>query len=268
MKAGTNRLSNRIVSSTTIVLAVFLLVGCNSTKSVSHTPLTTELAIERVNGRAGLVKTLKGSGNLTIESAELNATVSFELALRRPDSLLLTLEGPFGVNVGSIFIAGDRFVFYNAANNQVVEGNVEHVRLPWLAGLKLDGESITTFLTASPAIPRGGIVRRNHPSTDDEDADPVLLQCPRTDGSDEVNVDPADGVVKRYASFDSRHGLVLVQEFSQYAEADGVLMPHLLRIIMPPERRMLSLHFRKISINREPVALVWEVPDNAEHRTW
>ena len=67
----------------------------------------------------------------------------FRFAVRRPDSLFVRLQGPFGIEVGSLLLTPEETLFYNAMENTLLSGNATLRR-------------IQTFLPFS--ISRGGLM--------------------------------------------------------------------------------------------------------------
>ncbi len=267
---------------------VLLFVGCSmapkATREISQPPLSTAEAITLVNERSAHLKTVSGSGTLTIESPEINATISFELSLRCPDSLLMLLQGPFGVEVGSLFIAGQTFSFYNPSTNEVIEGSANQAQLPWLRDLEPSARNLNAILTATTPLPRtesvptsSGIGDSTPLSTGESNAGntqettpPVKteLSYDQSNGMIRVTIDRRLGVIERYVQFDKYHQAKLVGEYRHYFDANGILMPHLVRITLPQERKRISLHFHKAVVNKNHVSLAWTYPQNAERRIW
>jgi len=267
---------------------VLLFVGCSmlpeAAREISQPPLSAAEAITLINERSAHLKTMSGSGTLTVESPEMNATISFELFLRCPDSLLILLRGPFGVEVGSLFIAGQTFSFYNPSTNEVIEGNADQVQLPWLADLEPSGANLNAILTATTPLPEtetittsSGIGDSSPHSTGESDTGKTQETTPgdktefsyrQPSGIIRVTIDRKLGVIERYAKFDKYHHAKLVGEYHQYFDANGVLMPHLVKITLPQERKRISLYFNKAIVNKNHVSLTWTYPQNAERRIW
>ena len=68
------------------------------------------------------LQSMAGYGTVTFESPEMAGTASFQLALRKPDSLLVTFEGPFGIDIGTLFVSAGKYLMYNSLENTVVTG--------------------------------------------------------------------------------------------------------------------------------------------------
>ena len=44
------------------------------------------------------------------------------LSLQKPDSVLINLQGPFGIKVGSALVTRTEFMFYNSIENKLITG--------------------------------------------------------------------------------------------------------------------------------------------------
>ena len=66
------------------------------------------------------VKSLEGSGTVSFESPEIAGSAAFELSLKKPDSLLVLFEGPFGIDIGTLFLSREKYVVYNSFENRVI----------------------------------------------------------------------------------------------------------------------------------------------------
>jgi hypothetical protein len=106
-----------------------------------------------VREQTGRLQTLSGRGSMTFESPEAGGTASFEVALRKPDSLLAQFEGPFGVDIGSLFLSGERFLVYNSQENVVITGRPGTTPLRNLIPFDISFEELISAFTGSFRLP-------------------------------------------------------------------------------------------------------------------
>ena len=81
-----------------------------------------ETLISLVQQHQNQLQSVAGSGTVTFESPEIAGTAAFELSLKKPDSLLVTFEGPFGIDIGTLFVSPGKYLMYNSMENTVVTG--------------------------------------------------------------------------------------------------------------------------------------------------
>src|SRR5512135_1065837 len=102
----------------TVVLAcVVLCSSCAPRRAevaLSTATVSAPMLVDLVEARSDRLRSLVGKGSVTFESPEVGGSAFFELALKKPDSLLVRFEGPFGMTVGTLFLCPQKFVMYNS----------------------------------------------------------------------------------------------------------------------------------------------------------
>ena len=92
----------RYFAGSLVVILIFL-GGCTGQKeSIKNLNLTLSEVLEKVRERHSLIKTLKGGGSITVEAPNASNSGSFDVDLKKPDSVRVELHGPFGLHVGKI----------------------------------------------------------------------------------------------------------------------------------------------------------------------
>ena len=140
-----------------------LLAACGTTREglVLDTGLVpADVLIERVSEESEKVRTLAGSGTLIFDSPRLSGAAEFTLALSKPDSLLVKLEGPFGMDVGLLFLDADGYVAYNTMQNEVMAGGADSSALRALIPVPLaPNQIVAAFVGRPPIDPEARILR-------------------------------------------------------------------------------------------------------------
>jgi len=130
-------------------LVVVFLAGCASVPKpdLAGKTVNPEIVRQIVRGNYEKVRSMTGSGTISVETPEMAQSGSFELFLRKPDSVLVKIEGPFGISVGSILITRQEFVFYNSLENQLITGPVTSANLNRILRIKLTFDELLTLFT-------------------------------------------------------------------------------------------------------------------------
>ena len=115
-----------------IFCSMIALSGCAPTKELRRPAAnySAQQVIDAVNSRRHDIATLEAKGSISVESPSFVNSGSFELRLKRPDSVLVDIEGPFGIHVASALFAKGHYMFYNSFKNEVMEGEVNGGNLP------------------------------------------------------------------------------------------------------------------------------------------
>src|SRR3989304_4021289 len=90
---------------------------------------------------------MHGEGRLNVETPDFAQSASFTLTLRKPDSILVKINGPFGMDVGSALLTRSDFLFYNSLQNQLISGTMNTANLGRLLRLNLTFDEIISLFT-------------------------------------------------------------------------------------------------------------------------
>ncbi len=237
------------------------LIGCASQREIvkKERTLTAGEVMKRVRDRSGFVTTLGGSGSITVETREASTSGSFDVVLRKPDSLRVEFRGPFGIHVGTLSVSRDRFVFFNRRENTAVVGKPDGSTLQSMFRLKIRFDELLNAFA-------GGF-----PDPDDHDSlagfsvdrDLYVLLFRSTDGTKEYRVDGDNFLVMGYRTLDAQGTATLTGLISRTTETGNVTMPSLLRIVFPDEQRSVTIAYDNIRVNK-PVDCSFVLPKNVE----
>jgi outer membrane lipoprotein-sorting protein len=208
------------------------------------------------------IRTLTGNGRLSIETPETAQSGSFSIAMRKPDSLYLQIQGPFGIKVGSAIVTRDTMRFYSALENRLYIGSSNANNLRRVFRFEVSFDDLMDLLSG------GGFFSSDQRKPDsifvEEDTDAYVYSV----GASERRylVDDARNI-RRILFRDDRRRIILDESFGDTQSVDGIAFPFTLRLIRPVERQMLSLRFRSIQLN-VPAEFSFRTPANAEVIRW
>lgn len=249
-----------------VVVLFLALHGCASSPAVklSGRPVAPRLVRQIVKANHDLVRSLKGSGTISVETPELAQSGSFELQLHKPDSVLVNVEGPFGINVGSVLVTRNTFLFYNSLQNQVVSGPVTVDNLRRIFRMELTFDELMTLFTGGNFL-RGD---EGDPESIGEEENQVVMVYRSEQGSNRYFVDPASSLITRIQQFDNSGKLFLEARFEKFRSAGEVSIPRYVRLIQHATRRAVSVSFSSLDVNPGRAPLVFDIPANAERVLW
>lgn len=204
------------------------------------------------------VKTLDGRGNISFESPEVSGSASFTLTVRKPDSLLVRLEGPFGINVGLFFLSRDRFVMYNSLQNTVTVGSPSSGALRSIIPVDLTYEQIFDVFTGSIPLPDHESLLQY--STDEGQ---FLLRYGSKSSTSAYWLDPDELLVRRFQWKDPSGGVILEGSSSGSIDQDGLRIARRLSLTMPSEGRRISVAFSRAALNADDLSFRYTVPASA-----
>jgi hypothetical protein len=247
-----------------ICLCVILAASCAPRRTeigLAGTPAPGEL-LGRIAAERSTITTLAGKGELTFESPDRSGSAFFRFAVRRPDSLLIRLQGPFGIEVGSLLLTPDETLFYNAMENTLLSGNATMRRIQNFLPFPIDRPGLMDLFAGQIPPPRDtaalGVSR----------AGDGLTLTGRYEGSTTTwEIDPDDWTVRRMSVVDSAGLLTLEAEASEFRSIDGVPLPDRVRFAMPEEGRYLSVYFTSRTVNGDLPPFQLSAPRSARRVT-
>ena len=181
----------------------------------SETPPSTLVGL--VDAADEKLVTLAGRGTISFESPENAGSASFDLSLRKPDSLLVAFEGPFGIDVGTLFLSRQQFVMYNSMENRVTTGVPTPRAIRSVVPFDLTYEQILDAFTGAFPVAEKESTPLSY-TVDDEQLR-LVYGC----GNDSCSywIDPADLLVRRYVRQNSRGEVLMEATTSGLIEDQG-----------------------------------------------
>lgn len=222
--------------------------------------MTVEQIQERVRTNNERVQTLSGMGSIVVESPEMAGSGSFELALRKPDSVLLRLEGPFGISVGSALITRTRFFFFNSIENQLITGSTNPSNLSRYLRMNISFDDLLNLFAGSTFFSEDA----QQPGDLTTEQQQYLLAYQNPRGARRYWIDPKTLLILKIQHLDTTGKLVAEQQYSNYRNVEGVFFPATIRLVLNTQRRMVSIRYNTFDLNAPLPSLNLDIPANAK----
>lgn len=216
--------------------------------------------VSRVTANASRITTLAGSGTVSFEGPGMGGSAFFTLALKKPDSLLIRFEGPFGLDAGFLFLSRSEYVMFNRLENTVYTGDPSRGGIRWAIPFELTVEQVLDAFTGAFRFPAGAVPARY--TVDDEH---FLLSYTAQRDTQMFWVDPATALVHRYSRMGN--GVSVWAETSRPLEEDGLRMPREVTLSFPSEGRQLSVYYSDLTLNPSELSFRYTVPRTAQIRS-
>lgn len=236
--------------------------GCSAPSTVLRERTLPAAEVFRlVADRNRQIATLRGDGSITVESPERSNNGGFDLNLRKPDSARVEFNGPFGIHVGTLMLARDRFVFYNSLENKAIVGEPDGTTLGAMFNITMRFDEILNAFTGEfgSTTPADTLERFSV-------EEGIYVALYRNGGRrKEYRIDGDTFVVTSYRELDEEGRAEITAFASDVEMAGGTAMPRLLRVIFPIERRSITIAYDDVKVN-ESVDCTFELPEQAEVR--
>ncbi len=253
-------MTRRLSAATAAFLSALLLWSCaprmpGVLPDTSATPASVLRA--RVAAREAGLRTLQGSGTMSFDTPEISGDAAFTTTLRLPDSLLVFLEGPFGIDLGTLFLSRDRYVVYNSMENRVVTGNPATGAFRTVIPFALTYEQVLNAFAGVVLLPDRDPARY-------EVRDGLFYLAYECAGTTcEYWVDPELLMVTRFRTLSADESVLMDIQCSSPLEDGDAAAARRVLVTFPAEQRRLSLAYARMRLNDPDVSFDYTIPANA-----
>jgi outer membrane lipoprotein-sorting protein len=243
-----------------LVLTLFF-AGCGASRDTSLLPPSASMdqilhIIEQQR------KTTNEFEAISIESPALVQSAPFELWLRKPDSLRLELQGPFGMKIATILIGGDHLLIYNGFQNQVLEGTVNTDKLPAIMAFLLKPSLLFDALCGVRSFAGSGLTPDSISITDSG----PQIHYTTTGGSVTSTINSRFGRISEIHYFDLAGNLTMSEQYEFQQNEAGQTLPQTIRLVQEKEGTSATIFYGEISTTLTPGSFAFSVPADAEWR--
>ncbi len=189
------------------------------------------------------IKTFSAKGRITIDSPQYSGTFEADIFAKGNDSLLVSVKGMFGVNVGKVFIGKERFIFYNQYENQFLTGrktdfsNMNFLQFP------LSLSELQQVFLARDVF---NILKKEKFEKQEQG---YFLSAKNGRFNYHIWFDPNTLLITRI-EYLSDQNLLFFKEYRQFVENNGIFFPRVINFVRPAEKQGVSIIFTQIEINK------------------
>ena len=241
-------------------LVLVTLAGCSAGVGLADRTMTAESVEAEVLRNAGRVHALTGSGTLSVETPEIAQSVAFELTMRKPDSVMIRIEGPFGIDLGLALVTRREFLFYNSMSNELLAGPTNQANLGRILRVGLEFEDLLNLFSGGEFFRED----RGAPAAFAIEEEEYILTFRTATGTRRYRVEPRSFQIVGIDHLDESGALLLEQSFGNFVNVEGITLPQIVRITARQERRRLSLAYSDFSVNPSSLQFNFDVPADAE----
>jgi hypothetical protein len=245
--------------------SMIVISGCVSTKEAHRhaVDLSPEQIIEVVNSHTRAITTFQAKGSISVESPSLISSGSFDLWLKKPDSVRVDVKGPFGIRIASALFAQDHYIFYNSFKNEVMEGDINKGDMPSFMDIQINPKDIVdTFCGA-----RGFFREEVSPDSFSLGDGSYILQFHHDKGTTRYTIDDMTLYVTDIEHLDSAGTVWSEERFDFGRQDDGTVIPQSIRLIQDRLESSVSLIYETVHINPPITEMGLRIPSDARHVT-
>jgi outer membrane lipoprotein-sorting protein len=242
------------------LLPMLFLAACSTSRFVPDVDIINSSEIlAHLESQGRKISTLNASGRITVESPDFNGNFSTGILYQQTDSLMIKVTGPFGIQVGTLFMGGGRFVLYNQFANKFFNGSLEDFSGSGFLQFPLNASEMADFFTARNSFATMKI------DTFRMDEGDFYIEMHRSENQYRLWIDPENGMARRIDFV--RHGeIIYSREYGEFIKLNDLYFPRKIRFVRPAEKQALSVYYTDLEVNQsiDPEKFRLKISDKAE----
>jgi len=252
----------RVYFLAAFAIVVTVVSGCSSGSSITVTKSTSaEDVINILRHHNAAVTSFYGVGQITLETPDISNTAGVTVRVKKNDSLMVEISGPFGISVGAGLVTRNQFQFYNGIDNSLLEGEptpesfrrVLRIPVAFDDILELFTGTVTIGRAAEPGIIPSGIAK----------GDEYYIVYKSKKENIEYVIDLDKAVVSSFRRHDATGSLVEEVRFRDFKERDGSYVPTYITLRRPMEEQKLTVSYEVVKVNPPELTFPFRIPGNA-----
>jgi len=259
-----------IILLSQISLIVFSLFfwGCVPSKPLDEIEiLPSERLINKLEANRRKIRNFEGVGVLKIQSERYDNSANFRIVMQKPDSIYLTILGPFGIELAQALVTNDRYIFYDAIENTAYKGDVNADILKDIFKINLSFSDLMDAFVGSVNMTQN---LYKQPDSYEVDYDKYILTYIDPDNyiTSIYKVDIRELSITDYKLTAADGSVNIEGKYSNFELVENVAIPFSIRIENKLADQVLSIDYRNIVANQQGLYIDFIVPDDATIISW
>ncbi|MBI9073489.1 MAG: DUF4292 domain-containing protein [Melioribacteraceae bacterium] len=250
------------------LIVVTLWQGCAPPKQISkESEIPAERLIKKLEGSRRKIKTFEGTGVLNIKTEELGQVkANFHVVLKKPDSIKVSIYGPFGIDLAHILVTNNKFNFYEVQENKLHIGRTNNNMLKKIFKIDLSfAELIDAFAGSVNLTDKLSRIPDDYQSSESE----YFLSYKNGDGKKtNYSIDMTDLAIKEFSIENENGSKILEGVYSNFKKVKDVSVPYHTVLENEGNDQSITIDYRRIKINNEIESVAISLPNDVETIRW
>lgn len=250
----------RITSLLLYMALIFTLYTCGSARyTLNKESVTYEELFTQINQDQNKLHSFEGNARISVDSETFSGTFMADIYRNRHDSLLINVEGPFGLDVGKMFIGNNRFIFYNKVDNNFFSGSISEFNNRNFLQFPIKIYEISGVFTARDSL----VSMKIEKFTIDKNL--FYIQGTNTHVKYEIWIDPHTGHISRI-EYIKNGETVLEKEYRDFTKQNDLYFPTKIIIKRPLKKQAMSIYYTHLKLNEkiDNKRFIIRISDNAQ----
>jgi hypothetical protein len=260
----------KIILSVLIIINTITLfiTGCVPSKPLDEVEiLPSERLINKLEVNRRRIKSFEGNGTISVRSERFDNSVAFRVVLQKPDSLFLTMYGPFNLELAQALVTKNDFIFYDVLRNTAYLGDVDSEVIREIFKIDLTfGELTDAFI--------GSVNLTNHlystPNKYEVEYDKYILTYvdSLTGHKSVYRVDVRELGITNYEVDDGNGNKLLEGKYSKFEILETVAVPYKIEVQNKKQNQRVTIDYKNMSANKRDIVIDFKLPNDATVVKW
>lgn len=256
-------------SALIVLLGFLFLFGCSSEKEITTTEklIPANRLIKKLEGNRRKIKTFEGSGTIHIKSEKFTGKTSFQILIKKPDSIKISIYGPFGIDIAHGLFSKNNFMFYDVLKNRVFIGENSNDVLKKMFKIDLSFEELIDAFAGAVNLTDK---LRTEPSGYEVLEDIYnLTYIDKSENKKNIyRITKDDLKITEYLVSTLSNEELLLGEYSKFENFEDVEIPMALLIRNRSENQSINIDYKKIKVNENLKSLIIKLPSDVNRIKW
>lgn len=242
--------------------------GCVPSKPTDEVEiLSSERLINKLEVNRRRIKSFEGNGTILVKNPQMNNSASFRIILQKPDSIYLTIFGPFGIELAQALVTKDDYIFYDALNNTAYQGKADDAVLRDIFRIDLSFNELIDAFIGSVNLTEN---LYKEPSKYEVVYDKYLITYVDSISlkSSQYKVDVRELGITEYLLKDKNGNVAIEGKYSDFGIIEGVAIPYKIEVRNQKENQMISVEYKNMSANKKNIYVDFKIPEDATIIKW
>ena len=249
--------------------ALLFMNACVPSKPVQEDEkiLPVDRLIKKLEANRRKIKTFEGSGVLNIQTPQITAKANFEVILKKPDSVKVSVYGPFGIELAHALVSKNDFTFYDVMRNSIYKGSAKQDVLKQIFKVDLSFDDLMDAFAGAVNLTDK---LRNNPDNYEINADEYILSYKDDEaGKESVYKINVEGLaITKYKLIKIPNVILFEGSYSDFKDFENVFVPYKTIVENKQQNQSVNIEYRNIEINKEVGDLSIKFPSDAEIIEW
>jgi outer membrane lipoprotein-sorting protein len=247
---------------------LLLISGCVPSQPTEEFELLpSERLTNKLEANRRKIKNFEGNGTIFVNTPSIDNSASFRVVLQKPDSIYLTIMGPFGIELAQAIVTRENFTFYDALKNSAYVGSVNSNALQSIFRINLSFEDLLDAFIGSVNLTNNLYRPPDNYYVEDDRYVLTYLDSARTNKSI-YKVDVRQLGITDYQLFGFDDTQLLEGRYSDFELLENVAVPYKITINNKLDDQKISIDYKKITVNKKNIYIDFKVPDDATIIKW